>query len=634
MTHPQVRRCLETIISTQRAPAHEDERDTPIDATELASVSGRSSRESQDAAAAEWAACAPLLAGALRVRLASRRASGIQYRDRDERALTAVLPSTPAAVRVYGDDGTCRALCFDLDSSRGGAARVMADASRLVRELESAGARVITDVSPNGGRHVYVPLAERLDYTSARELVEAIATAYPTMDPGPHQSLRTGCIRVPGAAHASGGHQALTMSLNIAVDVLHRPSPREVVAALQEAYRAQIGALRATQAPLRAAEPSTEPHSSAARGRAISARLTRIARDGVYDTDRYASPSEARQAVIAGAVAAGWRLADVAARLSDGRWPGLAALYARYSPTQRHGALARDWHNAQRLVAQHAEQSATTGNDTVHRSNTSAQESQGGTPGVGDEHAFIRTWRACLRTSEQHRFPGRKWYGARFLLRALGEAAHKTGSRYVSFGTRSLAIASGMDHSTVSVLLHELSRTGWIDRLEQGRGEHADLYALTLPSDLIDRAADLRWDRGQIHALRPVFRELGHVAALVFEAVENGRAETVTQLVDATGISRRAVHEAVDLLTSWGLLDRTHGALLPRSDALLRVAEHLGVLEAVAAQLRLYAAQRGAWRAYLNRHESVEPGDPAESWWWPPDDAQASEWTLVDGLAT
>ncbi len=278
---------------------------------------------------------------------------------------------------MYGDDGTCRSLCFDLDCSRGGAARVLADATRLVRELESAGARVITDVSPNGGRHVYVPLAERLDYTSARELVEAIATAYPTMDPGPHQSLRTGCIRVPGAAHAKGGHQALTMSLNIAVDVLHRPSPAAAVAALQHAYRAQIDALRTAQAPLQASEPATDPHSSAARAAGPSARLTRIARDGVYDTGRYPSPSEARQAVIAGAAAAGWHLADVAARLTDGRWPGLAALYARYSPTQRHGALARDWHKAQRHVTQLTDPPTTAGNHTVHRSNTSAQESQG-----------------------------------------------------------------------------------------------------------------------------------------------------------------------------------------------------------------------------------------------------------------
>ena len=33
------------------------------------------------------------------------------------------------------------------------------------------------------------------------------------------------------------------MSLNIAVDVLHRPSPAAAVTALQHAYRAQIDAL-------------------------------------------------------------------------------------------------------------------------------------------------------------------------------------------------------------------------------------------------------------------------------------------------------------------------------------------------------------------------------------------------------
>lgn len=625
-----MRRCLETIISTQRALAHEGERDTPSVATFAAPVSGRSSTASRDDAAAEWAACAPLLAGAPRVRLGSRRAGGIQYRDRDERTLTTVVPSAPAAVRIYGDDGTCRALCFDLDASRGGPARVLADAARLVRELEDAGARVVTDVSPNGGRHVYVPLASRLDFASARELVEAVAASYPTLDPGPHQSLRTGCIRVPGSVHASGGHQELTMSLNVAVDVLRRPNAPDVVARIREAYQSQIAALRAAQVPLTVSEAPTDPHSTAARGRAVSARLVHIARDGIYDTSRYASPSEARQAVIAGAAAAGWQLADVAVRLTDGRWPGLAALYARYSPKQRHGALARDWHNAQRHIAR--EHDSPGENDTVRRSNTSAQDSQGGATHLGDEHAFIRTWRACLRTTEQHRFPGRKWYGARFVLRALGEAAHKTGSRYVSFGTRSLAVAAGLDHSTVSVLLHELGNAGWIDRVEQGRGETADLYALTLPEDLAERAPGLRWDRGQVHALRPAFRELGHVAALVFEAVEVGRGQTITQLVDATGISRRAVHEAVELLAAWALLERAPGVLLPHPDRLLRVAEHLGALEAVAQQLRVYAAQRRAWRAYLTRHEDAEPRDVDETWWWPPDDAAAMEWTIVRGL--
>lgn len=592
---------------------------------------------------AEWAACAPLLAGIARVRLGRRRAEGVEYRDRDERPLTATLPSAPAAVRVYGHDGACAALCFDLDASKGGAQAVARDAAGLERWLAECGARVVTDISPSGGRHVYVPLAERLDYTTARELVEALATHFPTLDPGPHRSLTTGCIRVPGSAHARGGHQALTMSLNAAYDVLRRRNGADVVQAMRVRLTREIAAWRAAaQAPV--LSPTAADHATAdlgvaagRRGRGeLSARLVRIAREGVYDTARYATASEARQAVIAGAARAGWRLTDVAARLADGRWPGLAALYARYAPHQRHGALARDWRAADRLISGTANEPATDRrNDHVHRSNTSAQESQGGASTAFDEHAYIRTWRAAVRTYEQHRLPGRAGYTLRFVLRALGEMAHRTGSRYLAVGTRSLAVACGVDHSTVSVALHALTAAGWCDRLEAGRGEHADLYALTLPHDLQDTAGTLRWDAGKIHALRPAFRELGHVTALVFEAVETGRARSITALVTVTGISRRAVHEAVDILSAWALLERTSHGLVARPEALSRVAEQLGALDAVTTQLRRYARQRAAWRAYLARHEpDAEPRDidDVETWWWPPDDAADPSWTLVGAV--
>lgn len=616
------------------------ESDTPHTVATSASGSGRSSTvvpvEALDVerARAEWAACADRLGGGTRprVRIGRPRAAGIEYRGRDERPLTHTLPSSPAAVRIYGDDGTCRALCFDLDVAPGGRSLVDADAQRLTAWLTAAGARVVTDVSPNGGRHVYVPLAKPLEYRTAREIVEALATMFASLDASPHRSLRSGCIRTPGAVHKSGGHQQLTMTLNAAVDVLMRRNSPRIVQRIHASLTAEIAAWRAAQdiEPLTGAEE--DPPQAHVHG--LAPRLTRIAREGVYDATRYPSDSEARQAVLAGAARARWALADVVVRLEDGRWPGLAGLYARYSPTNRRKALARDWRRAQALIAtSRAEPAVTSRNDTVHRSNTSAKKSQGGTlpsPASVDEHALIRTWRAALRTSELTSLPGRRWYGARFLLRALGEAAHKTGSRYLAFGTRSLAVATGLDHSTVSVLLHELTTRGWIDRLQCARGENADLYALTLPPELVDVAPGLRWDKGKAHALRPVFRELGHVPALVFEAIEQQRAATITDLVAVTGISRRAVHDAVDILSAWGLLERTGNGLLPHPEHLLRVAEHLGALEAVVDQLRRYATQRAAWQAYLARHDGeANPREIADTeWWWPPDDA-AESWTLV-----
>lgn len=584
------------------------------------------------------------------MRLGRPRRGGVEFRV--TRPLTKALPSEPAAVRVYGSDGACATLCFDLDSKHGGPDAVERDEARLVAWLEECGARVITDISPNGGRHVYVPLVDRLDFFAAKELVGALASLFPTLDTSPHNSASSGCIRTPGARHAkSWGHQSLTMSLNVAVDILHRRNPADVVQAMQIRLRREIAAWNAartlTAVPyLQEAPGATTGRDGASTGatRGLSGRILAIARNGVYDAARYASGHEARQAVLTAAAAAGWSFVDVAVRVEDGRWPGLAALYARYSPRNRPGALGRDWRKAQAFAARTRTKLQATSqspaldepvNDTVHRSNTSVPESQGGKTNLGeDEHAFIRTWRAALRTTELHRLPGRKFYVARFLLRALGEAAHKNGNRVIQFGTRALAVATGVEHTTVSVLLHQLADVGWIDRLEEGRGENADTWVLTLPADLVETAPALRWDKGKVHALRPAFRELGHVTALVFEAVETGRARTIAEIVTTTAISRRAVHDAVDVLTAWNLLQRTPDGLTAHPSRLLAVAEHLGVLEEVTAQIRRYVRQRAAWHAFLGRHdEEANPrnvaDDDAETWWWPPADARPG-WTLLE----
>jgi hypothetical protein len=460
------------------------------------------------------------------------------------------------------------------------------------------------------------------------------------LDAGPHRSLITGCIRPPGAVHKAGGHQELTMPLAAAYDVLRRRNAVEVLDQLRAAMRAEIAAWRAAQSTGDAPADLTDDGPTPAG--VLSRRLHAIAVTGVYDAGRYASPSEARQAVVTGAVAAGWSLSHVAVRLRDGRFPGLAAMYARYSPTQRPASRAQDWRKAQAFMASsHTRPTQSPPDDTVRRSHTSASRSRGGTPHLDetpDEHGFIRTWRATLRSVELHRFPGRRDHLARFVLRAMGEAAHKSGSRYVAFGTRSLAVATGSEFSSVAAVLRRLAaeENGWIDLVEPARGERADLYALTIPKDLAEPASDLRWDRGQVYALRPVFRVLGQVPAFVFEALETGRATSITALVPATGLSRSAVAEAVDVLCAHNLVDRNPSGLVAHSDRLRAVAERVGALEEVTEQLRNYARQRQVWHAFLTRHEAdhspTTVDDSSEAWWWPPDDADAN-WTLLGAVA-
>ena len=220
----------------------------------------------------------------------------------------------------------------------------------------------------------------------------------------------------------------------------------------------------------------------------------------------------------------------------------------------------------------------------------------GGTPTRGEtpDHDFIRTWRTALRVVELHRFPGRGGHLTRFVLRAMGEAAHKSGSRYVAFGTRSLAVAAGAEYSSVAAVLRDLAsaENGWVDLIEAAHGERADLYALRIPDDVEQIGGGLRWDRGKAHALRPAFRELGHVAAFVSEALEAGRATSITTLVPATGLSRTAVSQAVEVLAGHSLVERTDAGLVPRPECLTVVAEMVGALDAVRVQLRTYARQR------------------------------------------
>lgn len=606
--------------------------DTPGDV----SLPGRTSDSGTDPAEL-WRATARLIAGTPRLRIGRRTSHGrLVYEARHERPLSDVRPLSPAAVLIYGPDGCCATICLDLDASRGGPTAVERDIRTVQQVLARAGARWIVDRSPSGGRHIYLPLADRLPYERARAVVEALAALAPTLDPSPHRSVRSGCIRVPGAAHRDGGHQDLITALPIAYDTLRRRNAPGVVAALEAQLDAQNNAWRAHH--VLAGNESPEASTTVANGRAgaLSARLRAIAEAGIYDPARYGSPSEARQAVVAGAVRARWQLADVAARIGDGRWPGLASMYARYQPNARHGALARDWHAAQaHLIEQSPDQGRRDRQTSVRRSHTSASQSQGGAPPAvladADEHGFIRTWRTALRLTEQHRLPGRKNHLARFVLRALGEAAHKSGSRYVAFGTRSLAVATGTEHSSVAAVLRRLAEVpdGWIDLVEPARGERADLYELRLPSDLEGRVP--KWDRGKAHALRPVFRELGHVAAFVFEAIEAGRANNVMDVAARAGISRSAAHEAVDSLHAHGLVDRSPVGLIARPERLLRVAERLGVLEAVTAQIRRHRHERARWHAYLERYDAPDAAAldlDEESWWWPPDDDVG--WTLLD----
>lgn len=224
----------------------------------------------------------------------------------------------------------------------------------------------------------------------------------------------------------------------------------------------------------------------------------------------------------------------------------------------------------------------------------------------------------------------------RMVLRALGEAAHMTASRFVEFGVRSIAVATGLDHTTVGLHLRELrtEKDPLVALVEEARGTKGDLYMLTVPEELKAAAEDATWQKGKIHALRPVFRELGLPAAFVYEALEHSPGLSSTQIVSATRLSRSAVYEALEILAAWNLVvrDDSRGWSVVVSTSLRQLAEHLGVLEAVASQIRRYRNDRIIWREWLGKNvntiaELLSPDDdyPWEMYEGPPD-----EWSLSD----
>jgi hypothetical protein len=93
------------------------------------------------------------------------------------------------------------------------------------------------------------------------------------------------------------------------------------------------------------------------------------------------------------------------------------------------------------------------------------------------------------------------------VLRSLGEAAHLTASRFIEFGVRSIAVATGLDHTTVALHLKALrsEKDPLVTLVEEARGTKGDLYMLTVPEGRRQRPRTPP-GRKENPRPRPVFR--------------------------------------------------------------------------------------------------------------------------------
>jgi hypothetical protein len=585
-----------------------------------ASPAGDASHTSPDTetvAAQAWAALAALIAGSDFMRFATR--AGKYPRPKNAPRITGSLPKRPAAVMIHGSDGNVATLCLDLDTSKAAQTVVDADAAAISELLTACGLRYVADHSPSGGRHIYVPLTTRLAHEAARELVEALETRFRSLDPGPHQNITEGCIRPPGSPHKSGnGYQVLDTPLSQAYDVMRLRNPDNAVAALRRALAAsihQVRSRRTAQGKAAAVVASAPRVNIAGPTRRLTQKgsvLRQIALTGMYDTARYPSASEARMAVLTHLANFPITLPEIRDRMATD-FVGLAALYTGERHIDR--LLAYEWAKALGVVGKNPP-SGTAGVGTSPKYDTEPALTHGGADQTPRSSASvmheINDLENVLYAVLDRRLAnsGREGITLRILLRAVIGFARKKETLVLDVGCRSFALDMGKHHGTIARLLPRLEKLteGLVERIKRGRGKGADVYLLTLPEQWRATADALSWRKGKIYGIRPVFRALGDVAALVYENIERARmAPNAAEIVRSTGIGRTAVDQALMTMAELSMIERRRGTWeIVHTTNLAQIAEWLGAQDEYEGQLRLVRAQRLDWHARLERHHQPE----------------------------
>ena len=317
----------------------------PCDTPGVATANlARSDSLSRTAAEAAWHAVTAAIAGTAHVRVS--RDAGRTYPARHARPLPAEPPDQPCTVPVY-DPGaaTGRMLAIDLDVSRGDVDHQAAELGQL---LERLGGRYVADVSPSGGRHVYVLFAAPLPWLDLRDVARALALRFPAIDTAPMSSLG-GQISPPGSRHKSGGWRVLSMPLQDAAAAVEHPAGPEVWASLLAELAAELRQIeRGTESRDQVADEAElddtgVPWVPRLGGRAsLAAELEHVACTGRWDRTSHPGRSEARMAILGSAAARGWRLAEVQSAIASGAWRGLAGLYERRSEPGRMERLLPD----------------------------------------------------------------------------------------------------------------------------------------------------------------------------------------------------------------------------------------------------------------------------------------------------
>lgn len=570
------------------------------------------SRVEQPAPETVWKQLSPLLAARRSMRLC-----GTDGKFDTSRALTTRLPAVPAAVPLYNARGRTVVLALDFDAKLHGSTQVDADVARVLAWLNECGGRAVTDTSTSGGRHILVPLATDtpLRVDDVRLLLSLLEARLPTFDKTPMLGTAHGCISVPGSRCREGGYRQLDGTLSEAVDAFTLRSERGVVARMV----ALLGGVSSEHRPTRRSAVATVAASlsfadriigtgdsrrldpSYRRNSPVPAAVELFTRAGEIDSDRWPTPSEARQSAIAHAVLRGASASDLQASLSTESFAGLRHAYSRYgSATAIATALRRDVDKALAWAASVGPQFR----DVTHKNKHTGGE---GSYGCFRNDPIRRNWLASAQVWINQEFPGSRQRPV--LLATVQALAYSSalagelveGVPVVAVGGRSLSHAAGlMSESTVWNALRLLRDTPGspVLRVARGAGQLADRYALTTPA--AGRRPDrVALDRAHVAPVHASWSVLGLRGRGIYELVLNGQVSTVHDALAAAQLGSSAGYAALADLRSAGLITLERGVLAVGERTLDDVAASAGIDTIVSERITRHRAERVLWQTWL-----------------------------------
>ena len=546
----------------------------------------------------QWAQLAPLIAARRSVRVYIP-ASG-KYDDARTGIPRVAPPSTPLAVPTYNSRRRCTILSADFDPAAPYTpADVAADADRLIAWVHDCGGVTVTDRSPRGGRHVYIPLAPGVELSKAHvePLMRLLQRHLPTLDISPMLGETKGCITPPGSACKTGGHRELVGStVAEAKTALTERSQSGLVVRLTQLLRSQLAfdddAERddpARRPPITVVEPTTTVDHP--RDTPLPPWVPSFLEHGMVPTlsTRAGKPwssSEARLATLEHHATRGWSLADVCRTRRRTDWAGFWAGYEHRPDAERRVAV--DWERAFAHATRRARPpggiSATPVQDPV-------QLHTGGVGGIREKLAAARKW--ILISGE---FPGPQRWSALLVVTAIayGAQIENTHDDSAAAGGRWLSLAAGLlSEDTVWSVLRKLRSiegspveliAPWSAALHTG-----DRYRLVQP--ILDGVAvepsDWETYLARIDPIDQVWKLIGYGPWWVYEVVrwisEVGEPLTRSAVALAARVSVDTVDRAIAVLSEHGLVDAGHGWVAQTGRSPRRIAELPSIADGMRA---------------------------------------------------